>query len=753
MKKAFLIVAAVIAAIFSSYSCQKDESMETESADTPIIKAVTPGEVVIPYTGGTAEFLYTIENPVENGQLSVSVPDDASWIISTDLATEGKVLITAAPNPDTVSRYTALTLKYESASMLINVAQNGTDGASGHFLFNILDLKTTSVTVEVYPRDKEQTYIALTVEKSYMDKFESEEEFFLDDLSYLQSMADEAGVTLSTFLSQEALRTGDSGPIEFRNLKQDTEYYAYAYGLSSLGVKMTSISRELFRTRTPGSSDLTLELSVEVESNNAVVKATPTDPDMSYYVGVLEADDCSKFYGGKWPEAASLYLVDVVWMMRRDGLSLEEVFAEISRTGYVEEHFDGLFANEKYYAFACPVDEECNVIGDVAVEEFVTGSVPGSDNVISFEPSEIGVNYAYIDVIPSNDDPFVALLRPMADYEDMDGEQIIASVMDYYGDNIIYMVNSGPGTLSDTDLEEKTEYMAFAFGLSYGQASTQLFKYVFSTLEETDPTEVTFEFAVENVYERGADVYVYPDPVTSRYYWNLVEGNVTADEAEALVLSDYEYYADMGYVSSLQEYMSMVSVTGPAMSGFSTLDSDTEYKPFAVGIYPETGEFATEVFFGDVFRTKVLTFADVHVTISAEDYYDGTEVASMYPVYYEAAGMAVLPVSVSADEGSVHYYYHMFAGDMSDPALVSDERVTDELYSQGIMDDPYYIFYGYWNETVTLMGVAEDADGNFGPVTRKVMTFSRDGISDISGFRPEEAGMAPRNMSPVKMFR
>lgn len=626
----------------------------------------------------------------------------------------------------------------------------------GGFAFNVTDVKTTMATVEVYPADKEMTYVAFSVAKEYMDGFESEEEFFLDDLEYMQSMADNAGVSLSTFLSEQALRTGDSGPIEFRNLKQATDYYVYAYGLTSLGIKTTPISRQVFRTSAPGESDLTLEIiSIEVESNSAVVSVVPSDPEQPYYIGAVEMDDVHKFYGGEWPEAASLYLTDVVWMMRNEGMSVEEMFSEISRTGSVDESFSGLFANEPYYAFACPIDIECNVVGAVTVAEFTTGSVPMSDNVITFEPSEIGVNYAYIDVIPSNDDPFVALLRPVSDYEGMSGDDIIASVMDYYGDNIVYMMNTGEGTLSDTDLEEAAEYMAFAFGLDYGQAATGLFKYEFTTLTETDPSDMTFTFKVENVFERGADVYVYPEPITGRYYWNLVEGDVSAQEAEALVISDYEYYAEIGYVTSLVEYMEMVAYTGDAYSHFGTLDSDTEYKPFAVGIYSETGKFATDVFFGETFRTKVMTYADVHVTFDAGNYYDGTDVASMYPVYYEAVGMAVLPVSVSTQGDAVNYYYHMFEGDLSDPDYISDERITDELFPKGIKNDPYYVFLGYWGETVTLLGVAEDEAGNFGTVTRQVITFDRSGVSDITGFKPESVrGAVPEKIAPeVGLYR
>lgn len=198
-----------------------------------------------------------------------------------------------------------------------------------------------------------------------------------------------------------------------------------------------------------------------------------------------------------------------------------------------------------------------------------------------------------------------------------------------------------------------------------------------------------------------------------------------------------------------------LEVPGDAYSHFGTLDSDTEYKPFAVGIYSETGKFATDVFFGETFRTKVMTYADVHVTFDAENYYDGTDVASMYPVYYEAVGMAVLPVSVSTQGNAVNYYYHMFEGDLSDPDYISDERITDELFPKGIENDPYYVFLGYWGETVTLLGVAEDEAGNFGPVTRQVITFDRSGVSDITGFKPESVrGAAPEKIAPeVGLYR
>lgn len=59
------------------------------------------------------------------------------------------------------------------------------------------------------------------------------------------------------------------------------------------------------------------------------------------------------------------------------------------------------------------------------------------------------------------------------------------------------------------------------------------------------------------------------------------------------------------------------------------------------------------------------------------------------------------------------------------------------------------MFLGYWGETVTLLGVAEDEAGNFGTVTGQVITFDRSGVSDITGFKPESVrGAVPEKIAP-----
>ena len=54
-----------------------------------------------------------------------------------------------------------------------------------------------------------------------------------------------------------------------------------------------------------------------------------------------------------------------------------------------------------------------------------------------------------------------------------------------------------------------------------------------------------------------------------------------------------------------------------------------------------------------------------------------------------------------------------------------------------------------------LTAAAADEAGNFGTVTRQVITFDRSGVSDITGFKPESVrGAVPEKIAPeVGLYR
>ena len=287
-------------------------------------------------------------------------------------------------------------MTYGPASLSFDFVKEGVTGGAGElFVSSDVNTGTSSVSYKVTPADQEMTYLSLTVEKEYMDGFGSEEEFFKDDFEFLSSMAASAGMNLYTFLEKEVVKIGETD-FEYRELKTDTEYYMYAYGLTLMGVKTTAIYREEFRTAAPGSSGCVITLTPEVSGNSVTVRAEPSDPDQAYYAGVMEEDDFYKFYGGAWPGAAEVFIYDEVFVRQMSGMTKEQIFNELSYVGEKTLEFPDLNAEENYFVFACAVDGDMNVVGQVTVEDFTTGAVERSDNVIEFRPDVIGVNYAEI---------------------------------------------------------------------------------------------------------------------------------------------------------------------------------------------------------------------------------------------------------------------------------------------------------------------------------------------------------------------
>lgn len=735
MKKGFVFAIMALLPVYMSVvtSCSNDEKRLQ-----PELKAGTEGDVHVAYDGGWCEFKYSVINPSDQYAVSVSVPDTVDWITNVDTEHEGVVAFYVSPNMLGAERTAELLLAYGPSTLTFNVVQDGAEGeTSDQFSFVIDNLTSSSVSYTVIPVDSDRTYLSLVIGKGYMDGFESNDEFFKYIMDYLSTTASSLGMNLDSFLEKEVLYKGESSDFVFYDLEAETEYYMFAYGMTVMGETTTGISRKAFKTQTKAQSDCVVELSTDVSGNKVTVKASPSDPEQAYYINLMEADDFLKFYGGEWPGAAEMFMSDEIFLMRmRDGMTDEQIFEELANFGEKEVEFTELNAEKDYYAFACAIGEDCSVIGEVTVKDFTTGSIEQSDNIIEFEVDKLGVNYAEVSVYPSNLDPFVPLIEKAVIFKGMEDDAIIKSVLEEYGDNLSYLVRTGHGVMYRSDLEPETEYMVYAFGYDYGVPTTQLFTHTFTTLNEVDPSSLVFDFEIKDVTQRGATVTVYPEPENARYYWNLVEAGNSQEDVIGIINAEYEYYLGLGYVRDMVDYMSKLTTTGESSSTFKTLDSDTEYKPFAVGVYAETGELATEIYFGDIFRTEILVPADVHIDLNVDEYYDGDEVAEKYPALGDAAGYAVVPVSTEVSDGTANYYYHIFEGDCSDTDYLSDERIIDELYPRGVKNEPEYVFYAPWNTVITLMGVAEDAEGNFGPVTRIVLNFSKGGVSPVDGFNP-----------------
>lgn len=90
---------------------------------TPIINASNPAAVEADAT--SVEVPYTVTNSVVGKSLSVTIPEDASWITSSNV-TDSKVTLTITQNAESSQRSAVITLSYEGAiSKEVTVKQSG----------------------------------------------------------------------------------------------------------------------------------------------------------------------------------------------------------------------------------------------------------------------------------------------------------------------------------------------------------------------------------------------------------------------------------------------------------------------------------------------------------------------------------------------------------------------------------------------------------------------------------------------------
>ncbi len=106
MKKIFSFCAMICASAVMIMSCDPTTKPDqNDPSDDPAVDSTKTvivlengGQVFVEYLGGDIELPYTIKNPVEGGELIVSVPEGNTWI--TAKVEDAKILFTVAKNED-----------------------------------------------------------------------------------------------------------------------------------------------------------------------------------------------------------------------------------------------------------------------------------------------------------------------------------------------------------------------------------------------------------------------------------------------------------------------------------------------------------------------------------------------------------------------------------------------------------------------------------------------------------------------------
>lgn len=596
-KKTMLLAAVILPAVLLS-GCQEKESPVTTELK------LESSTLNVPAEGGDAVMNYTVTNPIEGAKINAG--SQAGWLHDFDCSEEGRIRFIVDENPEVGQTRTAtVTVTYNDGAIEdeFTVLQ-GEDVGKAPFEITIDEVGMDYAIATVAPLDPEMTWHALAYEAWVFDEegrpIEQCVEEFMNAYAFIAGMA---GIDFETFMETDILCTGTE-TLPFEQLTVGSKHYIFAIGIAADGTVLSNAVLEPFTTDSIELLDITFNVSCDVDGPNATLHTIPSDNGIRYYTDVKLKSD--------WPNGPDLqgWIQTLIWRGSVNGETAEQVVDELSSFGEVTKEYY-LNANTDYYAYAVAINEEGILASEAEIIEFTTGNVHLSENTFKIE-LEIGVDNVDMHVIPSNNDQYAWAVSPAAEWEGLTDEEYVEEyISDYAGFLDIY-AKRGETTVSQESLLSNTEYYAFVFGFEQYTRTTGITKVKFTTRQAGNPEDLAFTFTTSNATAGSVDVRIEGTPDNALYYWDIVAASATQEETSEILEARIQRWLDKGVytdrVTVFQKRGSRGIVETTATthnSGYALIEPGKEYKLYAVGIYEETGEYATDFVFSEPFTTPV----------------------------------------------------------------------------------------------------------------------------------------------------
>ena len=555
--------------------------------------------------GGIATMHYAISNPVEGAE--IQAVGNAEWLHDFDCSTEGEISFMVDENPEVgQSRTATVTVSYNdgAAEAEFDVVQ-GEGVEKAPFDIDITEIGLDYAVATITPLDPEMTWHALAYEAWVLDEDRTVDEAIQEFLAAYQFVASMSGMDFETFMRTQILTTGTQ-TITFDQLAVGADHYIMALGMDSDGTVLTDVVLERFTTQSIDMQDVTFDVTCDVNGPDVVLHTTPSDDNVRYYTDVKLKSD--------WPDGPDIqgWIQTLIWRGSVSGKTREQVIDEISSYGKVDKEMY-LNANTEYYAFAVAINDEGIVNSEATTMLFTTGDVPMSDNTFDLTLENVGVDNVTLHITPSNDNQYTWAVSPVSEWEGMTDEEYLDWYFQTYGTFFLDLSGLvGEQTVVETNLAADTEYYAFVFGYEQSTVTTDVTKVKFRTGSADNPEDLTFDFTIGTVTPTSVDVKVSGTPETALYYWDVIDASATPEQAKETLDARVQRWIDIGYKANRAEVFQDVAVRGTVEStvtyynfSYDSIEPGKEYKLYAVGIYDETGEYATDFCFSEPFTTPL----------------------------------------------------------------------------------------------------------------------------------------------------
>lgn len=735
--RTFKTILTALVVMLGVVACTEDAPSNGNETKTPVIKFQS--EIVeIDYDGAEVLVDYTIEFPVKGE--SVVINNTAEWL-TVEAVGNAQLKFTAVANDAEAERKTDVVVSYKGAeSVTLKVTQDYNAVANSPIAIKFVAADHASVTVDIVTADPELTWIPMITYKEYFDEYTSDDEIFASDMEYFEYLADMWDYTLAEFI-EEMVGVGTEEGLVIEDLEPSTEYVVYAYGVSLEGERTTDIVSLAITTAEPYDGDLTFEISAVEEDFSLSFTITPSHKGVGYMYGIATEAQINE-----WKELAGSDNL-------RDAIQLGDIeagIADLMDYGLVEERSDyydifsesdvmdygweELKAATKYIIYAAKWNENCEIVGEVATYEHTSASVEASDNVITVEISEITQSSVTVTTTTSNYDDYVVLPVRASEVEELNDEEAFAFVMGAYEYLVSEYTYYSDICETYTRMRPETNYTLLVFGCQAGIQTTAMQRVNFTTLASGDPKECTFDIEVMDIESDCAWVEITPSDKGHYYHWMAYPASFTADEVKAVVTDRLENT----YEGDVEAFSSWELSQGDEETTVWDLIPNTEYKIGLIIMDYDTGEFLSDVVFGEVFKTPEVVYADITFDVQFGKYFDIDALVAAGYTQFEGedyAGQAIMSIDVAVEGECSEFYYDIYNNDLSDTV-----KYPDAIFYEGLwygMDASHSMVVLDYDTVMTFVAVGYDYSYEPSALYRKVFTLTKDGASPVEEFGAE----------------
>ena len=555
-----LITALLITLLFASCA---DHNTETEPTFS-----VNPTTLEVANIGGYLEVHYKL---VQSNDISPVAVTDAEWIVDFDNTTAGTIGFRVLPNDNDTPREAVVTLRHIATTETPQFIVKQDAKSEEHLTIEVTKLDYSECEVSITPANDDMLYVVTMAEKSYLTglNITTVEELVAADLIQYNSYIT-GGDNLEDFLVKSKLATHGKQVRKWQDLSPAREYVVYAYGIYLRGDDyecVTPVAYSLIEKRLPERSIEEFDIEIVAEGPEVTFSVTPKSWDGYYAVQIIEDSEAGYIEQGLpfTAEAedgvaeAFFYIADHLYYYEEK--SAEAIMQQLGYKGEVSFH-KTLNANHRYMALTYAIaSEDSNVpmvVSKPIVSYFTTGSVERSDMTFTAMFENIRPRSVDVTITPSCDEPYTAVLMYAKSLPAGDKEEQLQWVMEKYTPLEL------TGTYSEhiSQLPPATEFVLAVYGYYAGAATTDLFLYRFTTLEDGQGTNYVTEVrttaydlaevvALEPYYSAFmgyADYFISIDIETATpspsLHFDIFRSDVVKEYSEAEIresLLDYAY--------------------------------------------------------------------------------------------------------------------------------------------------------------------------------------------------------------------